>query len=354
MSIQIKSGTGKRLFILMLSLLTLVILFWLIRVFDETPGTDDAYVYADTINIAPQVNGLITKMPVKENQLVHQGDILFEIDPRPYQDALTREQANLAQLEQQIILTRRDVSAQEFNARAAEKRIDAARATAEQDAATLRRLEALRGQNYVSGESLDQARARQRASAAQLQSARLQAEQASAAVSSVAALVAKREVIKADISTAEFNLEHTVIRAPFDGRVTSLKTTGGQYVSTGQAVFTLIDSSNWYVVANYRESELKDIHDGDSVDVYLMSDTAKHFTGTVESTGYGVYPDDGGAVQSGLPSVARNINWVRVAQRFPVRIRITAPDPRLFRMGTSAVVKVHSGSQSHKKKSTAA
>lgn len=345
---------NKRLFILALSVLTLAILIWLIRLFEETPGTDDAYVYADTINIAPQVNGIIIRMPVKENQLVHKGDTLFEIDPRPYHDALVREQANLAQLEQQIILTRRDISAQEFNAQATEKRIEAARATAEQDAATLRRLNALRAKNFVSGESLDQARARQRASAAQLQSVRLQAEQANAAVSSVAALIAKREVIKADISTAEFNLEHTVIRAPFDGRVTSLKTTGGQYVSTGQAVFTLIDSRNWYVVANYRESELKHIHDGDSVDVYLMSDTGKHFTGAVESTGYGVYPDDGGAVQSGLPSIARNINWVRVAQRFPVRIRITTPDPRLFRMGTSAVVKVHSGSPGHEKNGNAA
>ncbi|MEL7696599.1 MULTISPECIES: multidrug transporter subunit MdtN [Pantoea] len=354
MSIQLKNGAGQRRFILALSVLTLAILFWLIWVFDQTPGTDDAYVYADTITIAPQVNGVIIKMPVKENDLVRQGDILFEIDPRPYHDALIREKANLAQLEQQIILTQRDVSAQQFNAQAAVKRVDAARATAEQDAATLRRMDALRGQNYVSGESLDQARARQRASAAQLQSARLQAEQANAAVSSVAALIAKREVIKADISTAEFNLEHTVIRAPFEGRITSLKTTSGQYVSTGQAVFTLIDSKNWYVVANYRESELKHIHNGDSVDVYLMSDTGKHFSGTVDSIGYGVYPDDGGSLQGGLPSVARNINWVRVAQRFPVRIRITAPDRRLFRMGTSAVVKVHSGRLRHERKGIAA
>ncbi|MCK6964529.1 multidrug transporter subunit MdtN [Enterobacter bugandensis] len=354
MSIHIKNGTGKRLFIITLSVLTLTVLVWLIRVYDKTPGTDDAYVYADSINIAPQVNGLIINMPARENQLVHKGDVLFEIDPRPYRDALIRAKGSLEQLEQQIILTQRDVNAQELNARAAEKQIEAARATAEQDAATLRRLEALRTKNYVSGESLDQARARQRTSAAQLQSVRLQAEQANAAVSSVAALTAKREIVKADISTAEFNLEHTIVRAPFDGRITSLKTTSGQYVSTGQAVFTLIDTNNWYVVANYRESELSNIRDGDNADVYLMSDTGRHFTGSVESIGYGVYPDDGGAVQGGLPSIARSINWVRVAQRFPVRIRITAPDSRLFRMGTSAVVKVHSGQLNSKKMGNAA
>ncbi len=208
------SAIKKRLFVILLAVITLAILFWVIKVFDEAPRTDDAYVYADTINVAPQVNGLIIDMPIKENQLVKKGDVLFRIDPRPYQDALTRATASLAQLEQQIILAQRDVNAQQFNAQAAEKRIDAARATAEQDANTLRRMEALRPQNYVSKEALDQARAAQRASTAQLQSAKLQAQQANAAVSSVAALMAQREVIKADISTAQFNVGHTVVKAP--------------------------------------------------------------------------------------------------------------------------------------------
>ncbi|CAE1143091.1 multidrug transporter subunit MdtN [Serratia rhizosphaerae] len=333
----------KRLFVAILTVVTLAVLIWVIKTIDEAPRTDDAYVYADTINVAPQVNGRIIEMPIKENQLVKKGDVLFRIDPRPYQDALSRATASLAQLEQQIILTQRDVDAQGYNARAAEKRVDAARAAAEQDANTLRRLEALRPQNYVSKESLDQARAAQRASAAQLQSARLQAQQANAAISSVAALVAQRDVVKADISTAQFNLDHTTVTAPFDGRITSLTTTTGQYASVGQAIFTLIDSSTWYVVANFRESELQNIRDNAKVDVYLMSNTRKNFTGVVDSIGYGVYPDDGGSTQGGLPNVSRSINWVRVAQRFPVRIRIVNPDANLFRMGTSAVVNIRSG-----------
>ncbi|WP_413715911.1 multidrug transporter subunit MdtN [Serratia ureilytica] len=330
----------RRLFVAVLTVVTLTVLFWVIKTIDETPRTDDAYVYANTINVAPQVNGLIIDMPIKENQLVKKGDELFHIDPRPYLDSLNRATASLAQLEQQIILAQRDVNAQQFNAQAAEKRVDAARATAEQDANTLRRLEALRAQNYVSKESLDQARAAQRASEAQLQSAKLQAQQANAAISSVAALMAQREVIRADISTAQFNLDHTIIKAPFDGRIASLKTTSGQYASVGQAVFTLIDSGTWYVVANFRESELNNIRDSAKVDVYLMSNTRKSFTGVVDSIGYGVYPDDGGSTQGGLPNVSRSINWVRVAQRFPVRIRIVNPDPNLFRMGTSAVVSI--------------
>jgi multidrug efflux system membrane fusion protein len=332
--------TKKRLLVTLLTVTTLVALLWVVKTLDEAPRTDDAYVYADTINVASQVNGLIIEMPISENQLVKKGDVLFHIDPRPYRDSRDRAMASLAQLEQQIILAQRDVNAQQFNAQAAEKRVEAARATAEQDTKTLRRLEALRPQNFVSKEALDQASAAQRASTAQFQSSRLQAQQANAAVSSVAALIAQREVIKADISTAQFNLEHTIVKAPFDGRIVSLKTTAGQYASVGQAIFTLIDSTTWYVVANFRESELQNIYDQAKVDVYLMSNTRKQFIGIVDSIGYGVYPDDGGSTQGGLPNVSRSINWVRVAQRFPVRIRIINPDLDIFRMGTSAVVNI--------------
>ncbi|BEO64185.1 multidrug resistance protein MdtN [Serratia marcescens] len=340
---------NRRFFVILLAVIATVALLWVIKKLDEAPRTDDAYVYADTIDVASQVNGLIIEMPIRENQMVKKGDILFRIDPRPYKDSLDRSVAILAQLEQRIILAQRDVNAQQFNAQAAEKRVEAARATAEQDTKTLHRLEALRSQNYVSKESLDQARASQRSSIALFQSSQLQAQQANAAISSVSALIAEREVIKSDISTAHFNLEHTTIKAPFDGRITSLTTTAGQYASVGQAIFTLIDSTTWYVIANFRESELKNIHAKTKVDVYLMSNTNEHFTGTVDSIGYGVYPDDGGSTQNGLPNVARSINWVRVAQRFPVRIRIISPDLSLFRIGTSAVVNILPGEAAYNK-----
>ncbi|BEN38674.1 multidrug resistance protein MdtN [Serratia marcescens] len=338
-----KNIIKRHFFTTVLTAITMAALLWVIKTLDDAPRTDDAYVYADTISVASQVSGLIIEMPIRENQWVEKGDVLFHIDPRPYQDSLNRATASLAQLEQQIILAQRDVNAQQFNAQAAAKRVDAARATAEKDANTLRRLEALRSQDYVSKEELEQARAAQRASAAQYQSSQLQAQQANAAISSVAALIAQREVFKADISTAQFNLDHTIIKAPFDGRVTSLTTAVGQYASTGQAIFTLIDSTAWYVVANFRESELRNIRPQTKVDVYLMSNTGKHFTGVVDSIGYGVYPDDGGSTQNGLPNISRSINWVRVAQRFPVRIRIIRPDPNIFRMGTSAVVNILPG-----------
>ncbi|OAT50966.1 inner membrane component of a tripartite multidrug resistance system [Kluyvera georgiana ATCC 51603] len=127
------------------------------------------------------------------------------------------------------------------------------------------------------------------------------------------------------------------VRAPFDGRVVSLKTSIGQFASAMKPIFTLIDTRHWYVIANFRETDLKNIHTGTPATLLLMSDSGKTFSGKVDSIGYGVLPDDGGIVIGGLPRVSRSINWVRVAQRFPVKIMVDKPDAGLFRIGASAV-----------------
>ena len=148
-------------------------------------------------------------------------------------------------------------------------------------------------------------------------------------------------MVFADIALMQFRLDMMTVRAPFDGRVVSLKTSVGQFASALKPVFTLIDTEHWYVIANFRETELKNIRAGTPATVYLMSDTGKRFKGTVDSIGYGVLPDDGGLVLGGLPRVQRSINWVRVAQRFPVKIRVDQPDAELFRIGASAVAQLN-------------
>ena len=101
-------------------------------------------------------------------------------------------------------------------------------------------------------------------------------------------------------------------------------------------IFTLIDADHWYVVANFRETDLKNIRPGTSARVTIMTNHSRHFSGSVESIGYGVLPGDGGSVIEGFPLVQRTINWVHVSQRFPVKIALEAPDPSLFRIGASA------------------
>jgi len=329
--------TAGRLIALVLVLAAIGLGVAVVRHLDTAPRTDDAYAYADTIGVAPEVSGRIVELAVADNQPVKQGDLLLRLDARPYQATLDKAQASLIALDNEIALTQRSVNSQKFGAAAAGASVERARAAAEQAADTLARMAPLEGQEYVSSEQIDQAKTAKRSAEAQLNVALLDAQRATAAVSGVDALVAKRAVIKAEIELARLNLEYTTVRAPFDGTVLNLKTSAGQFAAAGHPVFTLANTSRWYVVANFRETELAHIKPGQKALVYVLGEPAKRFGGAVESVGYGVFPDDGGADAAGLPHVPRSINWVRVAQRFPVRIRVDAPDASLFRIGASAV-----------------
>jgi multidrug efflux system membrane fusion protein len=329
---------------IILVVLTLLLAVFVTRQLERAPRTDDAYVYADTIDVVPEVNGRIVELPVHDNQAVKQGDLLFRIDPRPYQDALTRGKASLVALDRQIELTQRTVNAQQYNAESVRAAVERARAAAAQASDTLHRMEPLLSHGYVSAEDVDRARTAQRATQAELSAAQLQAQQAAAAVSGVDALVAQRAVVTAEISLAELNLEYATVRAPFDGRIVSLKTATGQFATALKPVFTLIDTRHWYVVANFRETELKGIRTGTPATVYLMSDTGQHFRGSVDSISYGIASDEAGlALPGGLPRIQRTLNWVHVSQRFPVKIRVENPNPELFRVGTSAVAVLQPG-----------
>ncbi len=382
------------LLVVALALVALVFVIWRV---DSAPSTNDAYASADTIDVVPEVSGRIVELAVTDNQAVKQGDLLFRIDPRPYEANLAKAEASLAALDKQIMLTQRSVDAQQFGADSVNATVEKARAAAKQASDTLRRTEPLLREGFVSAEEVDRARTAQRAAEADLnavllqaqsaasavsgvdalvaqraaeadlnavllqaQSAAsavsgvdalvaqraaeadlnavlLQAQSAASAVSGVDALVAQRAAVEADIALTKLHLEMATVRAPFDGRVISLKTSVGQFASAMRPIFTLIDTRHWYVIANFRETDLKNIRSGTPATIRLMSDSGKTFEGKVDSIGYGVLPDDGGLVLGGLPKVSRSINWVRVAQRFPVKIMVDKPDPEMFRIGASAV-----------------
>jgi multidrug efflux system membrane fusion protein len=157
-------------------------------------------------------------------------------------------------------------------------------------------------------------------------------------------LLAQREARAAAVKSAAYDLERCTVRAPFDARVTNLTISEGAYARAGQQAFTLIDERTWWVVANFRETELKRIQPGMKVDVFVMSRPGEKFEGTVDSTGFGVTPDVSlvGNLSQGLPDVQRSLNWVHLAARFPVRIRVTPPAADVFRVGASAMVAVRS------------
>jgi multidrug efflux system membrane fusion protein len=226
----------------------------------------------------------------------------------------------------------------------------------------------LLAKRYVTVDQVDQARTTERASGqavheaesqlalsqAHLNSARAALAQARASFEQSTAqlresqssvltldpLVAQRQGRTAAISSARYNYDHTRIYAPFDGRVTNLLISEGAYAHVGQEIFALIDTRVWWVIANFRETQLKHIHPGMDADVYAMSAPDSRFTGVVESLGYGVTPDPSilGRITSGLPEVQRTLSWVHLASRYPVRIRIQSPPSDLLRLAESAVV----------------
>jgi multidrug efflux system membrane fusion protein len=171
------------------AIVALILVIWQLQ---TSPETNDAYVYADTIDVVPEVSGRIVEMPIRDNQRVKKGDLLFRIDPRPYQAMLDDAKARLTTLDAQIMLTQRTIKAQEYNAQSVSAAVERAKALVKQTTSSRIRLEPLVPQGFASQEDLDQARTAEKAARAELEATLLQAKQASAAVTGVDAMVAQR------------------------------------------------------------------------------------------------------------------------------------------------------------------
>ena len=304
----------------------------------QYPETDDAIVMADIIGVVPQVSGTITELHVVDNQTVKQGDLLFVIDPRPYEFAVQRARADVAALDGEIQVTQRHIDGQRFAVAAAKAAVERMEAQVKNATDTLHRLEPLLPKEFVTPDKVDQARTGKRTAEAGLDEARQKMDQAEKDVGDLNALRAKREAAQAALGKAELDLNFCYVRAPFDALVVNLHTAIGQFVAPGPApVFSLVDTRTWYVMADYRETELKHIAPGMDAEVYVLTDPQYHFRGTVQGIGWAVNPEDQ-PILPGVPQVKRELYWVHIAQRFPVRIRIENPQPsHVFRVGASAV-----------------
>ena len=334
------------------------------------PRTDDAEIFANFIGIAPQVDGPLIRLNVKDNQFVKKGDLLYEIDERPYQYGLDNSLSEQAALEGQIADEQRRIAAllsavsvAQENIHSAEAEVTDAergvgRARAEWTYANnnLHRLEPLLAKQFVTVDQVDkatssetamaeavrQAESRLTLSQAKLKSALAQHEQARHAVTTLEPLINQRGAKAAAVKNAEYRLNNCRVYAPFDAIVTNLTISEGAYAHVGQEMFTLIDARTWWAVGNFRESLLKRIVPGMKADVYVMSKPEVRFSGVVDSIGFGVTPDPDriGHLSPGLPDVQRTLNWVHLASRYPVRVRVENPTGDLFRVGESAVVTI--------------
>jgi multidrug efflux system membrane fusion protein len=360
------------------------------------PRTDDAEVTANFIGIAPVVEGPVVQLPIHDNDFVKKGNLLYTIDDRPYLYALQNALAAQAELEGEIENESRRISSQVNSvdvanageqsaeayatrtadeieiAEAAVTRSEAALTQAQADESyalgNFHRIEPLLAKGFVTEDDVHKARttadaktaavdqaksqlllakasllaasAQKQQATAQISQSRAQVKESAHSVLVLAPFLAQREQRAAAVRLARYNYEQCSVVAPFDARVTNLTTSEGQYVKAGEQLFTLIDNRTWWVLANFRESQISHTRPGTPVDVFLMSDTNAKYRGVVESVSFGVTPDPDvvGKLSEGLPDAQRTLNWVRLASRYPVRIKIIDPPPATLRVGQVAIV----------------
>ncbi len=316
--------------------LTIALALLVLRRLDTRPRTDDAIVTANAIQVAPEIIGRIATLNVKDDARVRKGDILFTIETERYELDLALAKAQVQALEAQIGLTNRRVSSEVTAVSVAKARADAWRARLKDATDTLNRLEPLLPDRYVTPQQIDQARTSKATAESELHAALSATQQTRQAVGDANAPIAQLEGARAQVGLAERDLRNTVVRAPFDGRIVGVTTSVGQLVSPARALFTLIDISQWFIVADFRETDLKRMHQGERVTGYVLSAPKVHLEGRVESIGSAVAELDNLSI-AGVPPVRRDLNWIRIAQRFPVRILLDRPPEDLMRIGASAV-----------------
>ena len=305
------------------------------------PLSEDSVISTEIVNVSSSVPGRIASINVKENVAVRRGEVMFTIDPSLYQLRVEQAQAELKMAEAALDSHNRTVEAGQSNAVISDDQIARARANLELATQTLARLQPLLAKGYVTVQQVDAAATAKRDAEISVKQALKQAEAAHALVSSTAASEALVTARRAALAIALRELENTTVRAPHNGLVVGLKVASGELVISDQAIFTLIASDNWHASAFFRETELKHIRPGECATVYVMADRDRPLKGRVEGIGWGISTQDMVSLPRSLPYVEKSLNWVRVAQRFPVRIKLIDPPADLMRVGASAVVVVN-------------
>jgi multidrug resistance efflux pump len=256
----------------------------------QNPWTRDGQVRANVVGIAPRVSGPIIRVGVRDNQPVRQGDLLFEIDPADFQ----------AQV---------DVAAGQ---------VRTAEANLTQQTQNLQRQTDLYRTRVNALQDLQNAQDSFESARAQLASA------------------------KANLELAKLNLSYTKVVAPVEGYVTNMNTSPGTYVTAGNQLMALVDTSSFWIAGYFKETQLPHIQVGQKARITLMGQGGQPFQAVVRSVGWGIFVADGAGSTSTalLPAVDQTIDWVRLPQRFPVRLQVAGPTPMPLRIGQTVSVAI--------------
>ena len=355
--------------VVLIAVALLLIKYW---DYVENPWTRDGQVRAEVIQVTPRVSGPIVKLNVQDNQFVKAGDLLFEIDPRTFKASLDQAQA-------QYDKTGDDYLAQEKQVEAAQAQVEAARAavrqaksstkeldsTIEKNKAEYGRQQEMMPQKATSQKSVDRAKANYEVSVEQQKGTVAGVAQAQAALSQAEAALAKAKAnlgapgdanasireARANLHQAELNLGFTQVKAPVDGYITNLNLRHGSQAVANQPVLALVDVNSYWIHGFFRETTIREIKKGDRAIVTLMTYPDTPIEGYVDSLGWGIAQQDGSTGFELLPSISPTFEWIRLAQRVPVRIHLEeVPEEIKLRVGTTASVLVKTGSADKAKK----
>lgn len=320
----------KRIIALAIAVIVGALGIWAYQVYvSRYPSTEDAYVDADVVRVAPRVSGRIDSLAVVNHQHVNKGDLLFAIDPEPFRFALQQAEAQLA-------LAQREVAQADAAVASAEAEVHNRQVLLENARAKQQRVQRLAKKDYVSTENVTDAEANYKSAAANLQVAKAQLEEERRQLGKPGEENDRIVQATAQLDHAQWELANTRVSAACSGQISELKLQPGNVVSADRDVFVLVCSNRYWVDANYKETQLEHIRPGQPVDIRVDMYPDHHFRGSVESVSAAT-----GSVFSLLPPQNANGNWVKVIQRVPVRIKIDNPDPQFpLLVGTSTTVTI--------------
>lgn len=301
----------------------------------DSAWTRDGRVRADVVRIAPDVSGLIRSVAVHDNEYVHRGQVLFIVDPDRFVNAVQQAQAEMASAQAALQVAQADIHAAQAGVAAANAQSSSLRDKAQ------RRDHAAPG--VVSTEERTDATAAAAIGQAQVLEARARLGQAQAERSKA---LAAEQLARAHLALAQLNLARTQVRAPSDGYITNLKLEAGDYAAAGAPRMALVNSNSIYVEGYFEETKLPQIHLGDPVDIRLMAGGV-HLRGTVTGIARGIASRENPMGSDLLSETNPIFDWVRLAQRIPVRIaidRASLPPHLRLAAGMTATLRVHRAS----------
>jgi multidrug resistance efflux pump len=339
------------------------------------PWTRNGQVKAQVIQITPRVSGPLVKLPVKDNQFIKAGDLLFEIDRRTFEADLDQARAKLDNTRDQIEALAKQVEAAQADVEAAGATIKQSEAAikgyagrVEETLKEYRRQKKLDKQGATSKRMVEESKANWVAAVNQKANAEAQLLQMQASLGEAIANLAKAKadlgapgeqnaqvrLAKAEVQSAELNLEFAQQKAPVDGYVTNLNLRLGSQAVANQPIMALVDVNSYWITGFFRENYIEDIRQGDRAIITLMTYPDKPLEGRVDSLGWGIAQQDGSTGYDLLPNISPTFEWIRLAQRVPVRILLDeVPEEIKLRVGTTASVLVMAGTSGSKIEKTA-